>query len=66
MPEHQLALLRSLAMRPSRSIADNLAPILSALHAAGCVTFGPEGWTATAAGCTMIEQSRPQPAPALR
>jgi hypothetical protein len=58
MPEHHLALLRSLAIRPTRSIADNLAPILSELQAAGYVSFGPEGWTATAVGCTIIEKSR--------
>ena len=60
MPENHLALLRSLALHPTHRIADNLAPIISALHAAGCVTLGPEGWTATATGCTIIEQNRPR------
>ena len=58
MPEHHLELLKSLAMRPTRAIAANLTPVLSALHAAGYISFGPEGWTATAAGCALIEQSR--------
>jgi hypothetical protein len=58
MPEHQLGLLKSLTMRPTRSVAANLTPVLSALHAAGYVTPGPEGWMATAAGCALIEQSR--------
>jgi hypothetical protein len=53
-----LGLLKSLALRPTRSIAVNLTPIVSALQIAGYVTFGPEGWTATAVGCATIEQSR--------
>jgi hypothetical protein len=58
MPERYLALLKSLALRPTRNIAVNLAPIVSALEAAGYVTLGPEGWSATAVGCMTIEQSR--------
>jgi len=58
LPEHHLGLLKSLALRPTRSIAVNLTPIVSALQIAGYVTFGPEGWTATAVGCATIEQSR--------
>jgi hypothetical protein len=55
MPEQYLALLKSLALRPSRTIAHNLEPIVAALHNAGYVTCGPEGWIATAAGCAMIQ-----------
>jgi len=58
MPEHHLGLLKSLALRPTRSIAVNLTPIVSALQIAGYVTLGPEGWAATAVGCATIEQSR--------
>ena len=58
MPEHHLRLLKSLALRPTRSIAVNLTPIVSALQVAGYVTLGPEGWAATAVGCATIEQSR--------
>jgi hypothetical protein len=58
MPEHYLALLKSLALRPSRTIAQNLEPIVVALHDAGYVTRGPEGWIATAAGCAMIQENR--------
>ena len=36
MPEYQLALLKSLAMQPTGSIAACLVPLLSALQAAGC------------------------------
>ena len=57
MPEHHLALLKSLAIRPSRTIAPNLEPIVTALHNAGYVTCGPEGWIATAAGCSKIQES---------
>jgi hypothetical protein len=58
MPEHHLGLLKSLALRPTRSIAVNLAPVVSALQVAGYVSLGPEGWSATAVGCATIEQSR--------
>jgi hypothetical protein len=58
MPEQYLALLKSLALRPSRTIAHNLEPIVVALRNAGYVTRGPEGWIATAAGCAMIQQDR--------
>jgi hypothetical protein len=58
MPEQHLGLLKSLALRPTRSIAINLTPIVSALQVAGYVTLGPEGWAATAVGCEIIEQSR--------
>jgi hypothetical protein len=58
MPEHHLALLKSLALRPTRTIAHNLGPILSALSRAGYVTCGPDGWMATASGCAIIEEHR--------
>jgi hypothetical protein len=58
MPEQHLGLLKSLALRPTQSIAVNLAPIVSALQVAGFVTLGPEGWAATAVGCATIEQTR--------
>jgi hypothetical protein len=58
MPEHYLALLKSLTLRPSWTIAHNLEPIVVALHNAGYVTRGPEGWIATAAGCAMIQEIR--------
>jgi hypothetical protein len=58
MPEQDLELLKSLALRPTRTIAQNLQPIVSALHSAGYVTLGPDGWIATAAGCSMLEENR--------
>jgi hypothetical protein len=43
LPEHHLGLLKSLALQPTRSIAVNLTPIVSALQIPGYVTFGSEG-----------------------
>jgi hypothetical protein len=57
MPEHHLGLLKSLALRPTRSITVNLTPIVSALQVAGYATLGAEGWAATAVGCATVEQS---------
>ena len=56
--DHHLGLLKSLALRPTRSIAVNLIPIVSALQVAGYITLSPEGWAATAEGCATIEQGR--------
>jgi hypothetical protein len=56
MPETHLALLRSLALQPSRAVAENLEPIVMALQKLGYVTCGPEGWIATAAGCAMVQR----------
>jgi hypothetical protein len=61
MPEHHLALLKSLALQPTRSIARNLEEIVAALHTAGYVARGPDGWMATASGCAAIEQQRRAP-----
>ena len=58
MFEEQIAVLKSLALRPSPNTAPNIQPILSALLDAGYVTCGPDGWTATAEGCNVIERRR--------
>ena len=58
MPDEHLAVLKSLAIRPSPSTVPNIEPILSALLDAGYVTCGPDGWTATAEGCNVIERKR--------
>lgn len=58
MPEQDLALLRTLAIRPVRTIASSLEPIVIALQSAGYVTYSPDGWIATAKGCELIEQKR--------
>ena len=58
MPEQNLALLRTLAIRPVRTIAPSLEPIVIALQSAGYVIYSPDGWIATAEGCQLIEQKR--------
>ena len=58
MPDEHLAVLKSLAIRPSPSTVPNIESILSALLDAGYVTRGPDGWTATAEGCNVIERKR--------
>jgi hypothetical protein len=58
MPDEHMAVLKSLAIRPSPTIAPNIEPILSALLDAGYVTRGPDGWIATAQGCNLIEGKR--------
>ena len=55
MPDEHLAVLKSLAIRPSQTIVPNIEPILIALLDAGYVTCGPDGWIATADGCNVIE-----------
>ena len=58
MPEQNLALLRTLAIRPARTIAPSLEPIVIDLQSAGYVTSSADGWIATAEGCELIEQKR--------
>jgi hypothetical protein len=58
MPDEHMAVLKSLAIRPSPTIAPSIEPILSALLDAGYVTRGPDGWIATAQGCNAIEGKR--------
>lgn len=58
MTEQNLALLKSLAIRPTRHIAPNIEHLVTALSDAGYVAYGPDGWTATAEGCDLIERTR--------
>jgi len=58
MYEQRLALLRSLTMRPSPTIASNIEPLLIALRDSGYVTCGADGWFATAEGCELVESRR--------
>jgi hypothetical protein len=58
MTEQDLALLKSLAIRPTQHIAPNIEHLVIALSNAGYVTCGPDGWTATAEGCDLIERTR--------
>ena len=61
MRYEKLALLKSLAVRPCRSIAPNLQRLVDELHSEGYLTEDKaSGWTATAQGCTEIERTRPR------
>src|SRR5436190_4434769 len=59
MSPEDLAVLRSLAIRPSASIAPSILPFVTGLQQAGYVTQGPSGWIATAKGCELVERQRP-------
>jgi hypothetical protein len=56
MSEENIALLRSLVLRPSLQLAPALQPMVDALVEAGYVTRDSSGWTATAEGCNLIER----------
>lgn len=58
MPEEHLAVLRSLAIRPVRTITPSIEPIVIALLTAGHITYSPDGWIATAEGCRLIQDRR--------
>jgi hypothetical protein len=61
MTYEKLALLRALVARPSREIAPSIQPMLDELCKAGYVTEDAvSGWTATAAGCHVVESLRPR------
>jgi hypothetical protein len=55
----KLALLRALALRPSRTMPPALQPLLEELVKDGYVAMdGDAGWMATAKGCGLIESNR--------
>jgi hypothetical protein len=58
MSPENLAVLKSLAIRPSHSIAPSLLPVVAQLQQAGFVAPSPSGWSATAKGCELVEQQR--------
>src|SRR5262245_54448302 len=59
MSPEKLAVLRTLAIRPSSSLAESLLPTVISLEQGGLVTNTPTGWIATAKGCEMLEGQRP-------
>jgi hypothetical protein len=62
MTYEKLALLRSLATRPSRDIAPAVQPLVVELLNAGYVANDEaSGWTTTAAGCALVEGTRTSP-----
>ena len=58
MSSEKLALLKSLAIRSSSSLAEPVLPIVIGLQQGGLVTDSPTGWIATAKGCEVLEQQR--------
>ncbi len=61
MTYEMLALLRSLAARPSRNIAPSVRHLVDALSKEGYLAEDEAcGWTATAEGCVLLERSRPR------
>lgn len=60
MQHDKLALLRTLALRPSREVPQSLLPVLEELVREGHVAREDgAGWMATAKGCGLLEDSRP-------
>jgi hypothetical protein len=59
MTYDDLAVLRSLATRPSQELPPSIRPRVIALLEVGYVTRGPDGWITTALGCQMLAQKRP-------
>lgn len=58
MTHDQLALLRSFAARPVRTIQPSVENLVKELNMAGYITRGEEGWIATPEGCNALEQQR--------
>jgi hypothetical protein len=59
MTYEKLALLRSLAVRPSRDIAPSVQSMVRELEEAGYVKYDQvSGWSATGEGCQLIESQR--------
>ncbi len=58
MSDVEMALLKSVALRPSRHVVRSLQPVVEALVEAGYISDSPSGWMATARGCALIEQER--------
>ena len=58
MTDMELALLNSLALRPSPAVPLNVLPIVIALRDAGYVVRSASGWMATELGCVTLEMKR--------
>jgi hypothetical protein len=58
MSPEKIAILKTLAIRPSASVAISVQPMVTALEQDGYVTNGPSGWSTTAKGCELIERDR--------
>jgi hypothetical protein len=58
MTDIELAVLRSLVIRPSQTTPRAIQSIIVALEESGHITQGPSGWIATEKGCIALEQTR--------
>jgi hypothetical protein len=58
MSPENVAILKTLALRPSPSIATSVRPMIEALEQSGHVANGPDGWSTTAKGCELLERQR--------
>jgi hypothetical protein len=58
MSPGNVAILKTLAIRPSPSIAWSVRPMVETLEQGGYVANGPDGWSTTAKGCELLEQQR--------
>jgi hypothetical protein len=63
MSPDKLAVLKSLALRPSASVAPGILPIVAGLRDGGYVADGPSGWMATAKGCEVLARQQAPSAP---
>jgi hypothetical protein len=66
MSDIEITLLKSLALRPSRQLPDNLRPVVSALAEAGYVSKDASGWMATPQNCALLEKERTRQSVAAR
>jgi hypothetical protein len=58
MSHDDLALLRALASRPIANIPESCKDRIAALAEAGYAAQMPEGWIATALGCSALQERR--------
>ena len=58
MSPENVAILKTLAIRPSASIATSVRCMVEMLEQDGYVANGPDGWSTTAKGCELLERQR--------
>ena len=63
MSKANIALLKTLALRPSAHVAANVQHLVDVMAEAGCIYFGPTGWMATEHGCAVLEHERAKARP---
>jgi hypothetical protein len=58
MTDNELAVLKSLVLRPCQPASSMMKAIFVLLHERGYVAPGQSGWLATEKGCIAVEQAR--------